>query len=374
MVRVAIVGAGIVGAAAAERLTRAGARVTVVESHRVGAATAAGAGIIAPVSSRPLDDAAASFRVRAARHYLELAALTDAGGHSNHSYGAVGQLTVALDEDEAQALVADHERSLDLVAQFGPVAIGMPEVLDPLEVARRFPLVATTWGALWLPEVARVDGARMRDTLLSLALARGAEWVTGGARLEVEGDRIVGVRIGDAHADGPRLIEADAVVVAAGAWSSELTATAVSVAPQRGQILHLRLPGASALPTLDSYAGHYLLTFPGDRVVVGATRETGSGFAPDLTAGGLETVLAQGFSLVPSLREATWIEARVGLRPLSADGYPVLGADPVVDGLWLATGMGPTGLTLGPYCGAVIAEHLLGLDAPAIPESYRPGR
>ena len=290
------------------------------------------------------------------------------GPSSGHSYGPVGQLTVALDESEAASLVPDLRRSLELVDRFGPAAVGTPELLSADQVSRRFPLVGKTFGALWLPEVARVDGAAMRDALLSLASARGARTVVGTAVLAVNNGRAVGARV-DGH-----LIEADAVLVAAGAWSSELTAAAGSVAPQRGQILHLHLPGASALPTLDTYAGHYLLTFPGDRVVIGATRETGSGFVPELTAGGIATVLAQGFSLVPSLRSATWLEARVGLRPLSSDGYPVLGADPTVAGLWLATGMGPTGLTVGPYCGSVIAERILGLDSPAVPESYRPGR
>ena len=59
---------------------------------------------------------------------------------------------------------------------------------------------------------------------------------------------------------------ADAVVLAASAWSGQLSpAVGNRGQPQRGQIVHLQLPGASALPTLDTIACHYLLTFPGDR-------------------------------------------------------------------------------------------------------------
>ncbi len=193
------------------------------------------------------------------------------------------------------------------------------------------------------------------------------------ARVEYRGRAVVGVRV------GPELLEVDAVVVAAGSWSGGLVdVLGPRVQPQRGQIVHLQLPGASALPTLDTSAGHYLLSFPGDRVVIGATRETGSGFDATLTAGGVAQVIAQGLTLVPALADATWIEARVGLRPASHDGFPYLGPVPGVDGLWVATGMGPSGLTFGPYCGSVIAEHALarlgGDPAPAIPATFDPGR
>jgi D-amino-acid dehydrogenase len=83
-------------------------------------------------------------------------------------------------------------------------------------------------------------------------------------------------------------------------------------------------------------------------------------------------------SLVPTLAAATWIETRVGLRPASHDGFPYLGPAPGVDGLWLATGMGPSGLTLGPYCGSVVADQVLarlgGGPTPVVPAAFDPAR
>ena len=50
----------------------------------------------------------------------------------------------------------------------------------------------------------------------------------------------------------------------------------------------------------------------------------------------------------------------MGLRPLTADTLPVLGAVPGVAGVFLVTGHGPTGLTLGAYSGKIVAGQMLG--------------
>ncbi|MET3808449.1 D-amino-acid dehydrogenase [Nakamurella sp. UYEF19] len=381
MTRVVVIGAGIVGTAAAHRLAAGGAQVTVFDNGAIGGATAAGAGIIATISSRVTDLDVASFRFAAARHYLELVETCTAAGISGHSYAPVGQLSIAFDDAEQAALEVDFDRATELVGRFGPSSVGTPELLTAAEVSRRYPMIAPTRGGLLLPEVARVDGDVMRRSLLQLAVAHRATVVTGTAHPEIHDGRVTAVSSEHGR------FEADVVVVAAGAWSGTLIPSLAGIVePQRGQIVHLHLPGASALPTLDTAAGHYLLTFPGDHVVIGATRETGSGFDAELTAGGVAQVLAQGMSLVPSLAQARWIEARVGLRPASRDGFPILGQAPGVDGLWLATGMGPSGLTLGPYCGSVVAQHVLAdhsvptqatdaeVRAPAIPRAYQPAR
>lgn len=78
--------------------------------------------------------------------------------------------------------------------------------------------------------------------------------------------------------DGTAL-QADEVVVTAGAWASQILdplGLQHPVAPQKGQIIHLRLPGVqtSNWPVLLPMGSHYLLAFDDSRVVIGATRET----------------------------------------------------------------------------------------------------
>ena len=103
---------------------------------------------------------------------------------------------------------------------------------------------------------------------------------------------------------------------------------------------------------------------PDSRVVAGATRETGSGFAPHTTTAGVRVLLEEALRVAPGLADAEIREIRVGLRPLSADGLPVLGGVSGVAGVFLATGHGPSGLTLGLYSAKLVAEQMLGL-APA---------
>src|SRR3546814_5336027 len=103
-----------------------------------------------------------------------------------------------------------------------------------------------------------------------------------------------------------REIAADAVVVAAGAWAPVTLAPLgirLAVDPQRGQIIHLKMPGADTLhwATMQPLNGYYLLAFEDGRVVIGATRERGSGFDHRLTAAGVAEVLNAGLATAPGL-------------------------------------------------------------------------
>ncbi|HEY0421168.1 MAG TPA: FAD-binding oxidoreductase, partial [Acetobacteraceae bacterium] len=138
----------------------------------------------------------------------------------------------------------------------------------------------------------------------------------------------------------------------------------------------LRLPGQDTArwPVLLPMSSHYLLAFDDSRVVIGATRETGSGFDPRLTAGGVMQVLAQALAVAPGLAGATLHELRVGLRPMGPDLKPLLGRVPGLDGLAIGNGLGAGGLTMGPYAGALLAQLLTRGDADIPLAPYDPLR
>lgn len=349
-----VVGGGVVAAGVAYHLTRGGAVVIIVEGDQAGIATNAGAGIICPWTA-PMDDACYRLCCAGAQHYPELLAMLANDGEAATGYARVGALCVA---EQAEAL--DGMAALLLSRRASGSGMGEVTALTPGEPARMFPPLASGLAGLWISGGARIDGRAIRDSLLRAAASRGARRVRGNAALERTGDRVTGVRVG---ADR---IGADVVVVAAGAWTARVCAgfgVRLPVGAQRGQIVHTRLPGTdtASWPVVLSERDPYLVAFPGGRVVLGATREE-AGFQYRTTVGGVGGLLTGAAALAPGLREAEMLETRIGFRPVTSDGRPVLG--PVADGLIVATGHGPEGLTAGPWSGLAVA--LLALAQPPV--------
>ncbi len=250
---------------------------------------------------------------------------------------------------------------------------GAVSVVSAEQAREMFPPLGHTGPAVHVAGGARVDGRRLRDALRRAAVRLGAHTLSGPAELDVERDRVRGVLVG-----GER-VACDSVVVAAGAWAPALLAplgVRLAVVPQRGQIVHLGLSGTDTTrwPVVLPASSHYLLAFDDSRVVVGATRETGSGFDHRVTAAGLAEVLTEALAVAPGLASATHLETRIGFRPVGPDIRPLLGPVPAVAGLVVANGLGASGLTMGPYVGAVAARLALGEDPGIDLTAYDPLR
>jgi D-amino-acid dehydrogenase len=351
---VIVVGGGIVGASAAFHLSRAGASVVVVDRADAGRATDAGAGIVCPWLASARDPAWHRIARAAAAYYPELLGHL-AGADLGHA--PVGAAFVVPAGEQAP-LVDRAMRLAGEIPQMGAV-----RALEPGEPRQLFPVLREDYAGVFIPGGARVDGRLMNAALT--AAATGVRFRTGSASLVLEGERAVGVDVA-----GERLL-ADEVIAAAGAWTSELYP--VPVAPQRGQICHFGIDTETAeWPVVQPVGGHYLLAFPGGRVVCGATRETGAGFDYRLTAAGVAEVLTEAITVAPGLGPATLLETRIGFRPASVDDLPLLGR--VRPGLIVATGLGATGLTMGPYTGLLAAEIALGEPPRLDLAPYNPAR
>jgi D-amino-acid dehydrogenase len=346
-----VIGGGVVGASTAYHLVRAGVRTLLVDRRDRGRATDAGAGILSTATRVDDPDPIERFEARATAYYPVLIEHLQGEGASDPGYRVCGSLTVAVDDDE---IAHFHEVRTGLRRWRAAKDHGFAEI-GPDEAKALFPPLADVKGAIHCGRGARVDGRSLAAALLRAAAQRGLEVRYAAAEeLVVEHGAVAAIRVaGDRSACGY-------AVVAAGAWSKDLgrpLGIDIPVEPQRGQIIHLGLPGVdtSSWPIVLAFRGHYMVPWEDGRVAVGATRETGSGFRAHTTAAGIAEVLAEALRVAPGLTAAEIREIRVGLRPASRDGLPILGRVPSIANLLLASGHGPIGLQLGPYSGKVVA-------------------
>lgn len=353
----AVIGSGVAGAAAAFALARRGIRVSVIDDRASGRATSAGAGIVQPWAthaSGPYYDLYA----RGADYYPTLLDRLPESAHVD--FRRNGSLVVSRDESELDAV----ERRVRRRAESAPL-VGDLTRLDNPEARELFPPLGGEYAALHIAGGARVDGRSLREALLGAASAHGARFLDAAASLDAAGT---------VHVDG-RPLDADAVVVAAGAWTNALIeplGVRLPVEPQRGQIVHVRIVGADTTrwPSVIPQTSHYLVSFDDSRVVVGATREAGSGFDARVTAAGQQEVLDNALDVAPGLADATVLETRVGLRPMA--DTPQIGELPGVPGLFVSTGFGAGGLTIGPVSGEIVADLMMGDDPEIDVSAFAP--
>lgn len=357
---VVVIGSGIAGAATFFALARRGAAVTLVDDGATGQATAASAGILQPWSSA-IDGPFADLYVRGAAFWPEVLARLADVGVSRTDHRRSGALVVNADP----AAVDAAEERVERRRAAEPDVVGRVERIGGHRARELFPPLAPGLDALWIEGGARVDGRTVRDALVEAGRRHGGRTVTAHATLVDDGR----VRLsGGPGGSGDQELRTDAVVLAGGVWTNELLAALglrIPVAPQRGQITHLTIPGVDTThwPSVHPLSHHYLVAFDGSRVAVGATRETGSGFDARVTAGGQLQVLRDALSIAPGLADATVVETRVGLRPLADDTMPIVGTVPGHDRLFVATGYGAAGLTMGPLLGDALARQVLGEPA-----------
>jgi len=361
---VAIVGGGLIGLASAIALARRGADVVVVERAGLGAeASSAAAGILgAQVEAHgpgPLTELCLLARAR----WAEFAGMLEEETGIDVGLRRCGVLVVALDAAEAAAL---EPRAAWQRARGLPV-----DALSPAEVAALEPELAPVEAALLFADDQVVDPTAATAAAAQAARAARVRFVAGEAVGVVTSG---GAARGVALADGG-VLDAGAVVLAAGSWSSSALGEAAGLAadavvPVRGQLLEL---GTGAPPSHIVFgAGGYLVPRGRGRVVVGSTAER-VGYDKRVTPGALETLRARAERLCPVLGGGETLRVWAGLRPASKDGLPFLGESATAR-LFVATGHFRNGILLGPLTGEIVAALVTGAAPPIDLGPFAPTR
>ncbi len=370
---VAVVGAGLVGLSCAWRLARRGARVTLLDPAPGRGASWAAAGMLAPVTEATYgEERLLELGVAAAARWPGFAReLTEDSGR-DAGLRDVGTLVVGHDSGDAAELTrfAGHLDRLGLPVQ--RLTARECRALEPM-------LAPDVRGGL----LAADRSAHNRDTVSALLAA------CARAGVALREEPVAEVVVGDGAAVGVRLrggelVRAGTVVVAAGSWSRELAglgADAPPVRPVRGTILRLRTPedylrsgGVLSRTLRGTVAGAHVYLVPREdgEIVVGATSEE-AGFDDRATAGGVWELLRDARALLPVVSELTFVEAWSGLRPVTPDNAPVVGATSTA-GLVLATGHGRNGVLLAPLTADAVTSLVLDGEIPVPWRDFSPLR
>ena len=353
-----VVGSGIVGCAIARELALRGVACTVFDDRPVaGGATQASAGMLAPYVEAHDLAPMLDLCVRSLDLYDDwIAAVRDESG-IDVEYRRCGTLEVALDPGHAADL-----RSAAAEPR------GVPRGwLDAADVRRAHPALGTIAGALFTPTHGYVAAPQLASALATSAERRGASFRRGAV---TRVDR-AGSSLSLTCAFGT--IEADAVVLAAGAWTNAIQGVRTPpVRPVRGQLLHIGWQG-HPLSTIVWGPECYVVPRVDGSLLVGATVED-VGFDERTTAAGVRDLLDAACELLPEGWGATFLGARAGLRPATPDELPVIGNDPNADGVVHASGHYRNGVLLAPITARLIADWIVdGKRDPAF-DLFRPDR
>lgn len=346
--KVVIIGAGVAGLSIGWRLRRAGVDVTILERAQAAqGATWASAGMIAATAEHgQAQSPEGELAYRARTLWADFAReIEDASGMSI-DYAESGSLMVAMSEDEcavyAQRAIIDSELKF--------LSATDAHAMEPM-------LAENIVGALWAEKESHVDNRALGQALARAFVRAGGTLVLNEAvvRIETRGGRAVGALT------QAGLYEADAFVLAAGAWSGlidGLPGDAVPpVKPMKGEMLSLMPPNGVALPGHVVWGNDVYLVPRGDQLLIGATLED-AGFDTSITQAAEDWLSSRAVSVMPGLREWRIVDHWAGLRPGSPDGLPLLGPS-TVSGLFVASGQYRNGILFAPVVAEILSSLIL---------------
>ncbi len=350
---VAIIGGGVIGLSIGWRLAAAGQRVSIFERDIAGrGATWAAAGMLAAGSEVEPGESTLFALLRQSQDMWPgfAAELAEASG-VDPQLRTEGTITVALNADDLGRLRQTHalQKRLGVDAAW----LTRDEAL-----AREPALNPRLTGAVLVPGDHQIDNRILAQALKTAFTGAGG---TLHEQVGAVGVRMVGGQAVGVIADG---IDhpADTVIVAAGAWTPDVTGLPIEalppVRPVKGQMLALAMdPGAPILSHVLWTQKAYLVPRRDGRLLVGATTEE-RGFDTNLTAGGMLSLLESAWRALPGVEELPLVESWVGFRPGSRDDAPILG-NTGIPGLILATGHHRNGILLTPVTARTIADLVL---------------
>ena len=361
---VVVVGAGVVGAAIAFYLAKAGASVTLLDREGPGSRISrVSFGWINALGKRP------EHYHRFSRMSVDIYTSLEEELGPDSGIGRGGSIHWPAPGPEGLAEVAALAKELEgLEYPFQLITAREAAELEP-----NVTVAGVEDSIIYVPMERWAEGDRLARALAEGAAAHGASVVAPSSvrELVADGSRVTGV----ATSDG--FIPAGTVVVAAGTASVGLLAPLGYSLPLDRVVGILGVvSGAPGVVRRVLYPGPYhLRPFADGRIAIGcrdldelADEDTDTSSPPSWTG----RLLAMAQRDCPALADGRIDELRVGARPMPRDGLPIIGPVPGAEGAYVATMH--SGVSLAAVVGQTVAEEITsGSNSPHL-EPYRPSR
>ena len=332
---VIIVGGGIIGCLTAYLLAREGLKVTIIEADSVGShASGFAFGGLGPLEGAGIPDPLLGFSVWCLERHASLAPELEEASGVDTQFHLRDRLILAFDDSEVR-------RAKEEIAWQKDVKGFHVEWLDQSDVLKVEPRTnPECLGASYAQGTGAIEAYRYNLAAAQAAEKFGAEFllrrVTG---LLSQGGRCTGVTLETGQ------LEAGAVVLAAGPWSQQVSdwcGVKLPVSPLKGQVVRLQLTTDPMRASLN-YDGSYAASKP-DGLIWAGTTEEDAGFDENITTQARDKILGDLLKMAPSLADAELVQQTACLRPISADGLPIVGKVPGWENLYVGTGSGRKGI------------------------------
>ena len=361
---VAIIGAGIVGAACASALASAGLSVVVIDSTGIASGTtAAGMGHIVV-----MDDSEAQFALTSYSQKLWDELSTELPPSCEYEH--CGTIWVAADDEE----LSEARRKQEFYTSHGSTA----ELLDERSLRAAEPnLREGLAGGLLVKSDSVVYQLTATQFLINKAEQHGAEIRIGSAAAAITAE---GVKLANGE-----VVSAGAVVNAAGVAAPDLSPGLKIVKKKGHLVITQRYPGfarhqlielgylKSAHASRSDSVAFNLQPRSTGQILLGSSRQFGVE-DEEIDQVILRRMTERAFEYMPGLRDLSAVRIWTGFRPTTPDNLPFIGNLPDSKSTYVAAGHEGLGITTALGTAELIADAILGRESAISPEPYLPDR
>lgn len=330
-----IAGGGIAGASIGYHLAKAGHTVTLYDRGNAGQATAASAGIICPWISQKRNKNWYRLVTAGARYYPEFVEKIEAETGVSTGYKREGALCLFKDD-------AVLEKGFNRIYSKKESAPEMGEVykVQREDVKKMHPHLTDLYPGVYVEGGGQIEGANLLKALKAGFLHHGGQWI---------------------NEDFDQTKTEGLLIYASGAWAIE-QGYQPEIRHQRSEVFHFEVEEdikVSDTPVIMALGPIYLVELGGNKYAIGTTHEETESFSTEPSQENYEYLreLAQRYFPHSEIRD---INMMVGLKPFARDYMPYIGY--TEENVFVANGLGSTGLTASPVLGREVAKFLNGED------------